>query len=159
MPTSSASGGGTGFNGPEHPRERIIMEYLKAKIIKLMIEFFEEDYRRITHALDVLEQAENILKTKTGYDEDIVIACSLLHDVGIKQSEKELGYNNGKTQERFGPPAAEEILRKIDFPEEKTGKVKEIIGNHHSPSRVDWIELQILKEADKIVNRAVKSPL
>jgi hypothetical protein len=86
------------------------MEYLKAKIIKLLIEFYEDDYRRITHALNVLEQAENILKTKTGYDEDIIIACSLLHDAGIKQSEKELGYNNGKTQERFGPPASEEIM-------------------------------------------------
>jgi HD superfamily phosphodiesterase len=129
------------------------MEYVKAKIIKLMVDFFEDDYRRITHALSVLEQAENILKIKNNCDEEIVIACSLLHDVGIKQSEKELGYNNGKTQEQFGPPAAEALLKKIGFPEEKIGKVKEIIGNHHSPSNYDYIELAVLKEADKTINR------
>ena len=32
-------------------------------------------------------------------------------------------------------------------------KVCEIIGNHHSPSRYDYVELEILKEADRIVNK------
>jgi len=31
--------------------------------------------------------------------------------------------------------------------------VKEIVGNHHSPSRYDYPELEVLKEADRIVNR------
>lgn len=118
-----------------------------------MVDFFEDDYRRIAHALSVLGEAENILKSKNNYDEDIVIACVLLHDVGIKQSEKELGYNNGKTQEQFGPPIAGVLLEKIGFPDEKIIKVKEIIGNHHSDPKYGYIELEILKQADKIVNR------
>jgi len=85
-------------------------------------------------------------------DQDIVIACALLHDIGIKISEEKFGYNNGKTQEEFGPDVAEELLSSINFPGEKTIKVKEIIGNHHSKSRYDYVELVILKEADKIVN-------
>ncbi len=129
------------------------MEFTKAKIIRLLVDFFEDDYRRITHALSVLGQAEKIMKDEQDFDEDIVIACALLHDVGIKQSEMDLGYNNGKTQEQYGPPAAEALLKLIDFPEEKLIKVKEIIGNHHSVSKYNYIELRILKEADRIVNQ------
>jgi HD superfamily phosphodiesterase len=129
------------------------MEYAKARIIKLLVDFFEDDYRRITHALDVLKEAEFIAQTNPDYDEDILIAAALLHDVGIKPSEKQLGYNNGKTQEQYGPAEAERLLRQIDFPAEKIETVKQIVGNHHSPSRYDYAELAILKQADKIVNQ------
>lgn len=129
------------------------MQYLKTKIIRLLFDFFDGDDRRIDHALGVLEEAEKLMRSESGFDEEIMIACSLLHDVGIKPSEAELGFNNGKTQEKYGPPAAEILLKRIGFPEEKILKVKEIIGNHHSPSKYDYIELKILKEADKTINR------
>jgi hypothetical protein len=58
-----------------------------------------------------------------------------------------------KTQEDFGPPIAEELLKSIGFPGEKIARVCEIIGNHHSPSRYDYVELAILKKADRIVNK------
>ena len=129
------------------------MKYLKAKLIKQLVNYFENDYCRISHALKVLIQTEIILRTKDDYDEDIMLASALLHDVGIKKSETTLGYNNGTTQEKYGPPVAETLLKEIDFPAEKIEKVKEIIGNHHSPSKYDYIELKILKEADTIVNQ------
>lgn len=128
------------------------MQYLKAKLVKELVDFLCNDHRRIEHALDVLHHAEIIMQDREDYDNDIVIASALLHDVGIKPSEAELGYNNGKTQEKYGPPIAGVILTKIGFPSEKIEKVKEIIGNHHSPSKYDYIELEILKEADKLVN-------
>lgn len=129
------------------------MDYCKGKITKLLTDYFETDFRRITHALEVLKYAERIMENTEAFDYDIVIASALLHDVGIKPSEEKFGYNNGKTQEEFGPPVAEELLKKIDFPHEKITKVCEIIGNHHSRSRYDYVELNILKEADKIVNK------
>lgn len=129
------------------------MDYCKGKIAKLLVDYFGNDFRRITHALEVMKYAERIMENRENYDYDIVISCSLLHDVGIKPSEAILGYNNGKTQEEYGPPVAEELLKSIDFPHDKTVKVCEIIGNHHSPSRYDYVELEILKEADRIVNK------
>jgi hypothetical protein len=45
------------------------------------------------------------------------------------------------------------LLSGIGFPQDKLQKVVEIVGNHHSPSRFDYPELAILKEADRIVNR------
>ena len=130
-----------------------MMEYCKGKITKLLTDYFGTDFRRITHALEVMKYAEEITGKTEGFDYDVVMATALLHDVGIKPSEEELGYNNGKTQEEFGPPVARKLLETTDFPPEKITKVCEIIGNHHSRSRYDYIELAILKEADRIVNR------
>ena len=48
---------------------------------------------------------------------------------------------------------AEMLLNSIGFSQCKTMKVCEIIANHHSPSRHDYVELKILKEADRIVNK------
>jgi len=129
------------------------MEYYKGKITKLLVDYFGNDFRRITHALEVLKYAEKIMENTPNCDNDIVIAAALLHDVGIKPSEEKFGYNNGKTQEEYGPSVADTLLKSIGFPNEKTIKVCEIIGNHHSPSRYDYPELKILKEADRIVNK------
>jgi HD superfamily phosphodiesterase len=129
------------------------VEYCKGKIVKLLVDYFENDFRRITHALDVLKHAERIMEDAGPSDYEIIVASALLHDTGIKESEEIHGYNNGRTQEKYGPPIAKRLLETIGFPPEKTGKVCEIIGNHHSPLRHDYIELRILKEADGIVNR------
>ncbi len=129
------------------------MKYLKALLTKELHNFFKDDLCRIQHALDVLKHAENIMTEIKEADPEIVIAAALLHDTGIKISEAELGYNNGKTQEKYGPETAAKILKNISFPEKKSKIVKEIISNHHSPDRFSYPELQILKKADKIVNR------
>lgn len=129
------------------------MPFFKGQIVKLLTDYFEDDYRRIQHAVSVLRYAENIMENSDSCDSDVVVAAALLHDVGIKPSEKELGYNNGKTQEEYGPPVVRALLADIGFPEDKLQKVVDIVGNHHSPSRFDYPELAVLKEADRIVNR------
>ncbi len=128
------------------------MEHAKAHLVKALVEFFEDDLRRIEHALKVLKYAEHEASGRKDCDREIILAAAILHDVGIKPSEEKLGYNNGKTQEELGPPEAEKILKSIGFPEDKIGKVKEIIGNHHTPSKYDYPELAVLKKADQIVN-------
>ena len=130
------------------------MEFPKAKIARLLIEYFENDNRRIEHALAVLKESELLqANSNTDFDDEIVIATALLHDIGIKISEDKLGYNNGKTQEEYGPPVAEKLLKSIDFPTAKIKIVKEIISNHHSPSKYGYPELELLKQADRIVNK------
>ncbi len=128
-------------------------EQIKGRLVKVLTDFFEDDYRRITHAIEVLKYAEQTMAKYPQADEEIVIASAILHDVGIKPSEAELGYNNGKTQEQYGPAIAIALLEENDFPAEKIEKVAQIIGNHHSPSRYDYVELEILKIADRIVNK------
>ena len=137
--------------GPSSDRRRH-MEYVKARLAEALIHFFGKDYRRIEHAFSVMMHAEKIAQTKAQWDYEVLIASALLHDVGIKPSEQKHGYNNGFLQEKYGPFEAERILRDIGYSDEKIEKIREIIGNHHSPSRYDYIELEILKEADAIVN-------
>ena len=129
------------------------MNYCKGRVTKLLVDYFESDFRRITHALEVLKRAEKIMENTANCDAEVLIAAALLHDIGIKKSEEILGYNNGKTQEEYGPSIAKELLDGINFPSEKTKMVCEIIGNHHSRSRYDYVELKVLKEADGIVNK------
>jgi HD superfamily phosphodiesterase len=129
------------------------MKYLRAKLTRVLIDYFAGDDRRIEHALCVLQHAERLMGEYAGCDPDIVIACALLHDVGIKVSEAKHGYNNGETQEAYGPPVAESLLNAIGFPVDKIDMVKNIIGNHHSASRYAYPELALLKEADRIVNQ------
>ncbi|MDY0190304.1 MAG: HD domain-containing protein [Desulfuromonas sp.] len=131
-------------------------EQLKGQLIKILVDFFGNDYRRIAHAIEVLKYAEITMQQSQPVDEEIVIASAILHDIGIKQSEAELGYNNGKTQELYGPPIASDILQSIEFPADKITQVTQIIGNHHSPSRYNYPELAILKTADRIVNQLDK---
>jgi HD superfamily phosphodiesterase len=130
------------------------MKYLRAQLVRILCGYFGADDRRIEHALRVLHHADVIMAGHPSCDPEIVIAFALLHDVGIKVSEERHGYNNGRLQEEYGPPVAEELLNAVGFPPEKIGIVKNIIGNHHSRSRFDYPELAVLKEADRIVNRA-----
>lgn len=129
------------------------MDYIKGRVVKLLVDYFENDFRRITHALEVLKHSEKIAEDAGTCDYEVLVASALLHDIGIKRSEELLGYNNGKTQEEYGPPVAEELLKSISVEPSKIVKVCEIIANHHSPSRYDYLELKILKEADRIVNK------
>jgi hypothetical protein len=140
------------FHRTQEKRDRKI-DYCKGRVAKLLVDPFGNDFRRITHALEVLKYSEKIMEETESYDHDILVAAALLHDIGIRRSEELLGYNSGRTQEEYGPPVAEELLRSIGFPDDKIVKVCEIIGNHHSPSRYGYVELRILKEADRIVNR------
>lgn len=128
-------------------------EILKGRLIKALVDFFDQDYRRICHAVEVLKQSEWLLPHYPDADVEVVLACAVLHDVGIKPSEAELGYNDGKTQEHYGPPIARDLLQQIGFGAAKIDKVADIIGNHHSPSRYDYVELKLLKLADRIVNQ------
>ena len=129
------------------------MNYLQAKLVRVLIEYFGNDDRRINHALSVLHHTECLMDKFPGCDPEIAVASALLHDVGIKISEEKHGYNNGKTQEEYGPCVAEALLKGIGFPADKIEIVKNIIGNHHSPSRYAYPELALLKEADLIVNK------
>ncbi len=129
------------------------MQYLRAKLTRTLLLHFGDDDRRIEHALRVLQHTEALLGKYPGSDAEIAIAAALLHDVGIKEAEARHGYNDGKTQEEYGPPIAAAILEQIGFPHAKIEIVKNIIGNHHSPSRYAYPELALLKEADLIVNR------
>lgn len=58
------------------------MDYTKGKIVKFLIDFFGEDYRGMTHALEVLRYSESTMARYSDCDYDVVVASAPLHDLG-----------------------------------------------------------------------------
>lgn len=127
---------------------------LEANIIKKTIEYFDGDVKRINHALKVhgfaksIGELENIPKDKL---RSLEIAA-ILHDIGIKESERKYASSIGKYQELEGPPIARELLQEFSLEKELVDRVCYLIGNHHSYSKIDDLDFQILVEADFLVN-------
>ena len=82
------------------------------QLIEKMKEVFGKDQKRITHALTVLQRAQEILR-KEQADPRVVLASAILHDIGIKAAEEKHGSAAGKYQEIEGPPIAKEIMKEV----------------------------------------------
>lgn len=122
--------------------------------IEKMEEVFGGDQRRINHALKVLAFSEEISKgeksdVRTG---ETVILAAVLHDIGIHEAEHKYGSSAGNYQEIEGPPIAREIMRDMGVDTGIIERVCYIIGGHHTPSKVDGLDFQIIWEADLLVN-------
>jgi HD superfamily phosphodiesterase len=124
------------------------------RVLDGMIGFFGADVRRINHALKVYGFAMAIggacgLKDS---ETETLSCAAVLHDVGIKPAEEKYRSSAGSYQEIEGPPVARRILEGLGTPEDITGRVCHIIGRHHSYTKIDGIDFQILVEADFLVN-------
>lgn len=123
-------------------------------VVLKMINYFGDDIKRINHALKVygfvktIGEEENIDNDKL----QILEVSAILHDIGIKESERKYNSTAGSYQEIEGPPLAHKILAEIKLETEFIDRVCFLIGNHHTYSKIDDIDFQILIEADFIVN-------
>jgi len=122
--------------------------------MRKMIEYFDGDVKRINHALKVhgfaktIGELENVSEDKL----EILEVAAILHDIGIKESEKKYSSSAGKYQEMEGPPVARGILQEFGLNQEFVDRVCYLIGNHHTYSKIDDVDFQILVEADFLVN-------
>lgn len=117
---------------------------------------FGHDTKRIKHALKVLFFAEMIMAGEKVDEEirTIVTIAAILHDVGIKAAEEKYNSSAGRYQEIEGPPIAEAIMGRHAEPQHVFDRVSYIIGGHHTASRIDGLDFQIIWEADLLVNIA-----
>lgn len=123
-------------------------------IIDEMIKYYSKDPRRVNHFLKVFSFAKSIgeLEDLDKDTQDILEVAAVMHDIGIKISEEKYNSSAGNYQEIEGPPVAREMLLKLNFNEEFIERVCYLIGNHHTYSKIDGIDYQILIEADFLVN-------
>jgi HD superfamily phosphodiesterase len=123
-------------------------------VLKCMMEYFGSDVRRINHALKVYGFAGTIARLERLSEEVVHITetAAVLHDIGIPVSEQKYGSCDGRYQELEGPPIARAILEKLGYPEEEIERICFLIGNHHTYTRIDGSDFQILVEADFLVN-------
>jgi HD superfamily phosphodiesterase len=125
-----------------------------AKVLLSMIQYFGTDVRRISHALKVYGFASTICRNENldQHTIEVIEIAAILHDIGIPESEKKYGSCIGKYQELEGPPIARDILEKLEIKPETIERVCYLIGNHHTYTKIDGIDFQILVEADFLVN-------
>ena len=119
-----------------------------------MIRYFHNDVRRINHALKVYDFAY-LIAHESGVDEEtgqVIQITALLHDIGIKEAERKYNSSASTYQEQEGPAIAKEILAPYNLEGKLVDRVCYIIGNHHTYTKIDGIDFQILVEADFIVN-------
>lgn len=127
---------------------------LKELAIEKMKDIFGTDEKRIKHALKVLNYAEEIISGEkvTGREEEVVMLTAILHDIGIHEAERKYNSNSGRYQEIEGPPIAKAILESLGLNNEIIERVCYIVGGHHTWSKNNGKDFQIIWEADMLVN-------
>jgi hypothetical protein len=140
-----------GFDPQSLGLEQKTQDSLADKLIAEVKAEFGEDQKRISHALQVLDRAEQIMRQEGGQPR-VVISAALLHDIGIREAERTHGSSAGKYQEIEGPPIAKRIMERAGFDEETINHVCRIVGSHHSGKDIDTTEFRIISDADWLVN-------
>jgi HD superfamily phosphodiesterase len=120
------------------------------KVIDEMKLVFKEVPYGIEHTLRVLHNADEIMTGEVVDQEmrEIISLSAILHDIGAIEAQRKHGSMDGHFQEIEGPAIAKEILERIGVPDSVIERVCYIVGNHHTPSKIDGIDFQILWEAD-----------
>lgn len=123
-------------------------------VINKMILYFGNDIRRINHALKVYSFCRVIGNMENLNRNEMLTLelASILHDIGIKESERKYNSSAGNYQEIEGPPIAKKLLKDIPLDKSIINRICYLIGNHHSYNKIDGIDIQILIESDFLVN-------
>ncbi len=123
-------------------------------IISRLVSFDRGDRRRVNHALKVTGYAMAIADGEGMQAAELRIleAAAVLHDIGILPAVAKYGTSSGKAQEELGPPEARKILQGLGWAEEDIRRVEFLIAHHHSYATDGGLLLQILFEADFLVN-------
>lgn len=127
---------------------------MTAIAIERMIAYNAPDVRRINHALKVYGFASAIARREGLSPEELLVVdiAAVLHDIGIREAERKYNSCSGHYQEIEGPAVARDLLSGVEIDPAQLDRICYLIGNHHSYQKIDGVDLQILVEADFLVN-------
>ena len=119
-----------------------------------MCEYYRGDKKRINHFIKVHSYAKCIGELENlSYDELFTLeTASIVHDIGIKNSELKYNSSSGKYQEIEGVPEARKLLESLNFESSTIDRVCYLVGHHHTYTNIQGMDYQILVEADFLVN-------
>lgn len=104
------------------------------------------------HALKLMRSDE---VSKLGFDEEIVEAAALFHDIGRKEDIEEGDMDPFEGHEGHaerGGQIVHEYVQDV-VGKKKAGKVRKIVGNHHSEA--ETVEGKIVQDVDLLTNYGV----
>lgn len=130
------------------------MEKIK-ELALAMVSYDNGDPRRVQHSTKVHAYA-SLIGNGEGLDAEtqfVLESAALVHDIGIRASERKYGHQNGKLQEQEGPAVARELLASLGgYSEEQIERICWLIAHHHTYHASEEPDYQILIEADFLVN-------
>ena len=115
-----------------------------AQVMEETIKYFDGDLKRINHLVKVYGFAKTIGELE-GLDEKtqkILEITAIIHDIGIKISEKRHNSSSGYYQQLEGLGIEDTIIDRVCW----------LIAHHHTYQNIDKPDYQILVEADFLVN-------
>lgn len=123
-------------------------------VLREAIAYDSPDVMRINHFLKVYAFAKMIGEGEglSLAEQYILELSAVLHDIGIRESERKYGSCEGKFQEIEGPVIAKAMLEQLGVENEVVERVCYLIGHHHTYDQVNGMDYQILIEADFFVN-------
>ena len=124
------------------------------KVIEAMIDYYGTDLRRINHFLKVFSFAKTIGEAENLDEKDLNMLeiTAVVHDIGIKISEKRHNSSSGYYQQLEGPNEARTLLERLGIEDTIIDRVCWLIAHHHTYQNIDKPDYQILVEADFLVN-------
>ena len=126
----------------------------KNELLFAMIAYDAGDAKRIQHFLKVYQFAKLIgeMENLDPETQQTLETAAIVHDIGIKKAIETDGSGAGPYQEELGPDEARTMLQKLGYPEAVIERVCYLVGHHHTYTKIDGIDYQILVEADFLVN-------
>lgn len=127
---------------------------IKEQVIEEMKRVFLSMPVGIDHTLHVLNHAETIMNEENVSDteREITTFAALLHDIGVIEAQRKYDSMEGPYQEKEGAIIARQILEKLGCRPDFTNRVSYIVGHHHTASKIDGLDFQILWDADLLEN-------
>lgn len=125
-----------------------------SQLTMAMITLYSGDAKRIQHFMKVHAFAKMIAEEEeVGIKQrEVIETAALVHDIGIHTAEKKHHSSAGEYQEIEGPPIARAMLMALEFKPSVVNRVCELVAHHHTYTDIDGVDLQILIEADFLVN-------
>lgn len=124
------------------------------EVMEKMIAKSRGSFHDINHFLKVWAYARNIgMAEKLDEDtQNTLEMAAIVHDISCPSLRKMYGSADGKKQEEVSSPMIKKFFADTDVQAGVADRIEYIISHHHTYTNVDGIDLQILLEADFLVN-------
>ena len=131
------------------------------RVIGEMKRVFEGYPRQIEHTFNVLRYADEIMDGEgvSVEQREFISTAVILHDIGVVEAKRKHGSSAAPYQEKEGAVIAAQILEQIGHSQGDVTRVRFIVGNHHTASKIDGLDFQILWEADLLENLKTRDVL
>ena len=124
------------------------------RVINEMEKVFAGHCRQIEHTHNVLRYADEIMEGEnlSADQRQFISMVVVLHDIGVIEAKRKHGSSAAPYQEKEGALIVTTILERLGCDPIDIQRASYIVGNHHTHSKIDGLDFQILWEADLLEN-------